>query len=560
MEDEQLRQSRDTQSEVIHSILNLLYHPHFVSSVGQPFVSGVAAQAPFLVIAESGETVTSADGLKRVIEEMSEQAPVGRGEETVLDTSVRNVLQVKDGLVKVQWAEGVLEQVLAEAGMLLHADSKCQFRAEFYKVLIYPRRSFFKAHKDHKDHEDLWATLSVDLSNFGPVSGGDVVFASPNASWSSKNQPGAWAAWFTSQTHSVSSVERGTRVVATYKLYKTAAKSDRTCPPSPKKRKLDHYGQQVMEHTLRLILQFCSLRDAVNLSQVCLSFHAQVGGARGITRILVLQVRTPLREMLEHESCIHAGLVLMNKYSFSGKPTLEVTDQLHGADRELFSAFSQLPNVELKVVPCGVVFEIPYTQQEENNMMMRQGQAGMFMMMMRGAIMPSSHKPNKTGRPLTMPPIRVRIAKPKPLNWNGSWRDFYTEEDRRRDYLKSFDGFRDVPENYLELNELKDISSEELRSLRNTELELDDSEINGEMHFPFRGVKWLTPYNALDRIIKGEPDQKKDDLWGNQAFFSLHWYQRAALLVTFKDVPAPERLAFAEDYCVTDYDWDALNQ
>jgi len=136
-----------------------------------------------------------------------EQAPCGRGTETVLDTKVRKVLQTD--AVKVLWGEerGESESVLSsnsssssgsksrsgssnsnssKSKSFLNAavqqvrEQLCpwipQLRAEFYKVLVYRQGDFFECHRDSKKAEQHVATLVVDLGL--PCRGGQVEFPS----------------------------------------------------------------------------------------------------------------------------------------------------------------------------------------------------------------------------------------------------------------------------------------------------------------------------------------------------------------------------------------------
>jgi hypothetical protein len=92
------------------------------------------------------------------------RAPYGRGEETILDESVRKVWQLPAGKVRVggkSWAatfDALLQQVAAGLGCDATAVS-----AELYKLLIYDRGGFFQAHRDTEKAGGMFGTLVVVL-------------------------------------------------------------------------------------------------------------------------------------------------------------------------------------------------------------------------------------------------------------------------------------------------------------------------------------------------------------------------------------------------------------
>ena len=88
----------------------------------------------------------------------------GRGEETILDESVRKVWQLTPDKVCIggkSWAasfDGILKQVIAGLG--------CQgmsVSAELYKLLVYDTGGFFLAHRDTEKSGGMFGTLVVVL-------------------------------------------------------------------------------------------------------------------------------------------------------------------------------------------------------------------------------------------------------------------------------------------------------------------------------------------------------------------------------------------------------------
>ena len=94
----------------------------------------------------------------------AERAPYGRGEKTIVDTSVRKVWQIAPGKVRIggkSWAanfETILSKVSAGLG--------CEgvgVSAELYKLLVYDREGFFLAHRDTEKTDGMFGTLVVTL-------------------------------------------------------------------------------------------------------------------------------------------------------------------------------------------------------------------------------------------------------------------------------------------------------------------------------------------------------------------------------------------------------------
>src|SRR6266542_632739 len=79
----------------------------------------------------------------------AERAPYGRGEETILDASVRKVWQLPPAKVRLggkSWAASfriILDQVAVGLGC-----EAAMVSAELYKMLVYDPGAFFAAHRD----------------------------------------------------------------------------------------------------------------------------------------------------------------------------------------------------------------------------------------------------------------------------------------------------------------------------------------------------------------------------------------------------------------------------
>ena len=95
---------------------------------------------------------------------ISEQAPYGRGEDTIVDTNVRNVWQISPQnfeLINPEWEEA-LQKSINQIGKQLGLHG-CEIAFEQYKLLIYEKGSFFTLHRDTEKIPDMFATLVINL-------------------------------------------------------------------------------------------------------------------------------------------------------------------------------------------------------------------------------------------------------------------------------------------------------------------------------------------------------------------------------------------------------------
>ena len=94
----------------------------------------------------------------------AKRAPYGRGQDTIVDTSVRKVWQIAPGKVKIggkSWAAN-FETILSKVKAGLGCDD-ASVSAELYKLLVYDRGGFFLAHRDTEKADGMFGTLVVTL-------------------------------------------------------------------------------------------------------------------------------------------------------------------------------------------------------------------------------------------------------------------------------------------------------------------------------------------------------------------------------------------------------------
>lgn len=158
----------------------------------------------------------------------AERAPYGKGEKTIVDTSVRNVWQIAPRQVEISgksWGanfESILTKVKAGLGC-----SDAVVSAELYKLLVYDRGGFFLTHRDTEKAVGMFGTLVITLpSNYrgGALRishAGREVTVEPDAGDPSEL---SYAAFYADCEHEVMPVEEGSRVCLIYNLIQKSSK------------------------------------------------------------------------------------------------------------------------------------------------------------------------------------------------------------------------------------------------------------------------------------------------------------------------------------------------
>ena len=158
---------------------------------------------------------------------VAERAPYGRGEQTVVDTSVRQVWQIAAAQVRISgksWAQS-LGRILAETARGLGCEDAA-IHAELYKLLVYDPGGFFLAHRDSEKAPDMFGTLLLQLPS--PHSGGELRIRHGSRetridlSATDCSELG-FAAFYADCEHEVRPVESGHRVCLVFNLLRGAA-------------------------------------------------------------------------------------------------------------------------------------------------------------------------------------------------------------------------------------------------------------------------------------------------------------------------------------------------
>ncbi|KAK6836520.1 hypothetical protein PG987_007015 [Apiospora arundinis] len=156
-----------------------------------------------------------------VIRHACHQAPFGRGDETVIDESVRKTWEIgQEGFncLNPEWNKFV-GSLLGEASVGLGMPHGVQARR--YKLLLYDPGSFFKPHKDSEKAPGMIATVVICFPSVHE--GGDVHLSHRGekhtlvTSRSSAYDITALA-WYSDVTHEVKEITAGHRLALTYNI------------------------------------------------------------------------------------------------------------------------------------------------------------------------------------------------------------------------------------------------------------------------------------------------------------------------------------------------------
>ncbi|KAI0355263.1 hypothetical protein OH77DRAFT_1403728 [Trametes cingulata] len=163
------------------------------------------------------------------LEKSCDRATFGVAQTDVLDTTYRKAGKLDRDHFAINFdveRTGLLEAV--RTGLFTGKDQKRPIRAELYKLNIYGKGSFFKAHKDTPRSTNMFASLVLVL----PTShvGGTLILKHGGREWSfdsdslvpapSPSRPrAAYIAFFSDVEHEIARVTSGHRVTITYNLY-----------------------------------------------------------------------------------------------------------------------------------------------------------------------------------------------------------------------------------------------------------------------------------------------------------------------------------------------------
>ena len=195
-----------------------------IERCGDYFAEGRLEKSPPHMSVESVGTIAWPILLPQVqsLIEVAERAPYGRGEETILDRSVRDCWQI--GANSVQFQGSRWDRTLASILMCVADELGLPQRgisAQFYKLLVYETGGFFSSHRDTEKVDGMVATLVISLPVEGE--GGELVVRHKDRETvidMCVADPGemAYAAFYADCVHSTKPVRIGHRASLVYNL------------------------------------------------------------------------------------------------------------------------------------------------------------------------------------------------------------------------------------------------------------------------------------------------------------------------------------------------------
>ena len=168
--EESPQETKSEQDEKTPLSLQDVYHAlDSLDSKGSTCTGGVATELPpipGLVVEGVGDIVVPLLDPDHVhkLKAAAQQAPHGRGMETIVDTSVRNTLQIdanKVTLTNPAWPKAL--QALTSRVCTALGVPPDRVRTELYKLLLYEPGGFFKKHRDTEKADGMFATLVIQL-------------------------------------------------------------------------------------------------------------------------------------------------------------------------------------------------------------------------------------------------------------------------------------------------------------------------------------------------------------------------------------------------------------
>lgn len=158
-----------------------------------------------------------AEALSRI----SSPAPFGKGDETLVDVSVRKTWEINNSDFQFRnpsW-EAYVDIMVERARKQLGVE--VQVCAERYKLLLYEKGAFFKPHKDTEKVPGMFGTLVICLPS--KHEGGEVHLSHAGQKKVLQTAPMSEfsisaLAWYSDVTHEIKPITSGYRLVVTYNL------------------------------------------------------------------------------------------------------------------------------------------------------------------------------------------------------------------------------------------------------------------------------------------------------------------------------------------------------
>ncbi len=177
-------------------------------------------------------------GIAKQIISVSQQAPFGKGLQTLVDTTVRNTFELSPDqftITNPEWIEAIQKAVVTIATRLgLPAE---RLVPQLYKLLIYKNGGFFLPHRDSEKTDRMVGSLIVALPS--QFRGGELTVRHQGSSEridfadAAGEKSACYAAFYADCEHEVSKVRSGYRLCLAYNLILTTEPRKKVAPAKP---------------------------------------------------------------------------------------------------------------------------------------------------------------------------------------------------------------------------------------------------------------------------------------------------------------------------------------
>ena len=149
---------------------------------------------------------------------LGQPAQFGRGEQTLTDPDVRDTWEIPKHLVRAQWNDAALKDILATVKEDLGLPNAAELAADLHSLLVYETNQHFLAHQDSEKDDSMIGTLVVTLPS--SYTGGELMVGH-NEEWKAyrgSKTALSLVAFYADCRHEVLRVQSGYRITLTYNL------------------------------------------------------------------------------------------------------------------------------------------------------------------------------------------------------------------------------------------------------------------------------------------------------------------------------------------------------
>jgi hypothetical protein len=149
---------------------------------------------------------------------LGQPARFGRGEETLTDPDVRDTWEIPKHLIRAEWNDAALKDILATVKEELGLPNAAELAADLHSLLVYEPMQFFLAHQDSEKDDSMVGTLVVTLPS--SYAGGELMVGH-NEEWKAyrgSKTALSLVAFYADCRHEVLRVTSGYRITLTYNL------------------------------------------------------------------------------------------------------------------------------------------------------------------------------------------------------------------------------------------------------------------------------------------------------------------------------------------------------